>query len=132
MCVKYHLGLSCILSPKEARFIMHMVEIHHLDRWGYKTDYTRAEYMKRMGLGEHAFDSAARSLTGLGLVVRVGNRNSVHYSLNAKVYDRLVEIVSGTRNIGKLSEFMHLNLRMLGRSVDDITIEEIEQIRMDD
>lgn len=128
MFVKYPLGLSCVLSPKEARFILHMIEMQHLSLWGYKTDYTRTEYMKRMGLGENAFDTAARSLTDLGLVVRTGSRNSVHYELDEKMYDRLVEIVSDTRNIERLAGFLDFNLRKLGRSIDSITDEEIDQI----
>jgi hypothetical protein len=132
MFVKYHLGLSCILSPKEARFMMHMVEIHHLTLWGYKTDYTRTEYMKRMGLGEHAFDTAAGSLTELGLVVRTGSRNSVHYALNVEMYDRLVEIVSWAQNVERLSGFLDFNLRKLGRSIDSITDGELDKLQTDE
>ncbi len=130
MFVKYHLGLSYILSPTEARFIMHMVEIHHMTLWGFKTDFTRAEYMRRMGLREHAFDSAAKSLTRMGLVRRrsESSRNRVHYSLDTTVYDRLVVIVSATRNIDRLIGFIDFNIRKLGKSIASITDEEIEGI----
>ena len=130
MFVKYHLGLSYVLTPTEARFVMHMIEIHRLAEWGYKTDFTRPQYMKRMGLREHAFDAAARSLCDLGLVVRTEEscRNRVYYALDLGLYERLVAIVTCTQNVDKLVGFLDFNIRKLGRSIDSITDEELDKL----
>jgi hypothetical protein len=82
--------------------------------------------------GEHAFDTAAGSLTDLGLVVRTGSRNSVHYALNVEMYDRLVEIVSWAQNVERLSGFLDFNLRKLGRSIDSITDGELDKLQTDE
>ena len=130
--VKYHLGLSYILSPAEARFMMHMDEIDHLEQLGFKTDFTRRELMKRMGLGEHTFDSAVRSLLAMGLIVRGPecSRNRVSYSLDRMVYGRLVIISSATRNINRLMQFFDTHLRKDGRSIASITDQEIEELKI--
>lgn len=128
--VKYHLGLSYLLSPAESRFLMHMVDFDHMKRCGYKTDFTRAQYMKRMGLREYTFDTAAKSLVELGLIDRSADssRNRVFYDLNTETYERLITIISSIQNYEKLSTFLSFNIKKLGRSIDSITDEELDNL----
>jgi Transketolase, N-terminal subunit len=130
MFVKYHTRLSCILSPAESQFMMHMVEISYLAEWGHKTDFTRTQYMKRMGLREHTFDTAAKILLELGLINRSAGsgRNRVFYELNEENWERLQVILSATWNIDKLRAFLDFNLKKLGRPIADITDKELDEL----
>lgn len=130
MYVRYHMGLSQILSPIESRFLMHMIETHYLSLWGFKIDFTRQQYMKRMGLKEHSFDSAAKSLLEFGLIDRAQGscRNRVYYELNVKNYERLTEIVSSTQKIEKLRPFLDFNFKKLGRAIDSISDQELAEL----
>ena len=125
---KSYPGFSYVLSPDEERFLKLMKEIAFLRRRGEKTDFTRAEYMRRMGLREYTFDHCAKSLCGLGLIIKTADssRNKVHYSLNEPVYDKLVRIVSTTRNIDRLIEFFNFHVFKLGKSIEELNDEEIE------
>jgi hypothetical protein len=126
--VKGHYGFSYIFSPEEERFIKHMQEADQLKRRGYKADFTRAEYARRMGLREYTLDKCAESLCRLGLVVKTADscRNRVYYRLDRSVYDRLVGIVSMTRNVDKLIQFFDFHVRQLGKSVGELTDDDIE------
>ena len=129
---KSYPGFSYVLSPEEERFLKHMKEIAFLCRRGEKTDYTRAEYMRRMGLREYTFDRCAKSLCNLGLIVKTSDssRNRVHYSLNEPVYDKLVRIVSTTRNIDRLIAFFDFHVFKLGKSIGSLEDDEIEGLMM--
>ena len=61
-------GFSYLLSPEEERFLKHMKEFEYIRRRGYSVNFTRAQYMRRMGLREYTFDRCARSLCRLGLI----------------------------------------------------------------
>lgn len=100
-------GFSYLLSPEEERFLKHMKEFEYIRRRGYSVNFTRAQYMRRMGLREYTFDRCARSLCRLGLIVKTedSSRNRVHYRLNEEAYERLVRIVTTTRNIDRLIAF---------------------------
>lgn len=125
---KAYPGFSYALSAEEERFLKHMLEFAYLRRKGEKTDFTRAEYMRRMGLKEYTFDRCAKTLCELGLIVRTAecNRNRVHYILNEPVYDKLVRIVSTTRNIDRLIEFFDYHVFILGKSIKNLSEEDIE------
>lgn len=125
---KSYPGFSYLLSPEEERFLKHMKEIAFLHRRGEKTDFTRAEYMRRMGLKEYTFDRCAKSLCELGLIVKTSDssRNRVHYSLDEAVYDKLVRIVSLTRNIDRLIGFFDFHVFKLGKSIEILSDEDIE------
>lgn len=129
---KSYPGFSYVLSPEEERFLKHMKEIAFLRRRGEKTDFTRAEYMRRMGLREYTFDRCAKSLCQMGLVIRTADssRNRVHYDLNESTYDKLVWIVSQTRNTDRLIEFFDFHIFKLGKSIDSIREDEIRQLSL--
>lgn len=128
--VKGYLGFSLILSPAQERFLKHMADLYTLEQAGYKTDYTRREYMEIMGLGEYVFDSTARSLLEMELIVRVSesSRNHVHYRLNPEGYEKLVRLASATSNHKRLISWIEFNLRKLGRTLVSVTDDEIDSL----
>ncbi|MDR2890573.1 MAG: hypothetical protein LBV18_03080 [Alistipes sp.] len=130
--VKIPFGFSYVLSPEQERFVKHLKEIEYLRRMGQKVDFTRAEYMKRMGLREFTFDKCAASLCRLGLVVKSADsgRNRVNYRLNGPVYDRLAKIVSTTRHIDKLTQFFDFHVVKLGKSIEQLTDGDIEALAL--
>lgn len=125
---KCYPGFSYILTPDEERFLKHLKEIEFLRRMGQKVDFTRAEYMRRMGLKEYTFDQCGKSLCRLGLAIKTSDssRNRVHYRLNEPVYEKLVRVVSTTRNIERLIGFFDFHVRKLGKSIDELTDQDIE------
>lgn len=129
---KCYPGFSYLLSPEEERFLKHMKEIAFLARRGEKTDFTRAEYRRRMGLREYTFDRCARTLCRMGLVVKTtdSSRNHVHYELNEEAYERLVQIVSATRNIDRLIEFFNFHVFQLGKTILELKDVEINRLRL--
>lgn len=127
---KSYPGFSYVLTPEEERFLKHLKEIEFLKKLGHKVDFTRGEYMRRMGLREYTFDQCGKSLCRLGLVVKTSNssRNRVHYRINEPVYEKLVRIVSTTRNVDRLIEFFSFHIFKLGKSIDELTDEEIARL----
>ena len=123
-------GFSYLLSPEEARFLKHMKEFEYIRRRGHSVNFTRAQYMRRMGLREYTFDRCARSLCRLGLIVKTedSSRNRVHYRLNEEAYERLVRIVTTTRNIDRLIAFFDLHCFKLGKDILSLTDEEIDTL----
>lgn len=125
---KTYPGFSYVLSPEEERFLKHLKEIEFLKKLGQKVDFTRAEYMRRMMLKEYTFDQCGKSLCRLGLAVKTSDssRNRVHYQLNEPVYNKLVRIVSATRNIDRLIEFFDFHVFKLGKSIEELSDDDME------
>lgn len=130
--VKYHTGLSYLLSPAESRFLIHMVDVQYMKSMGYYTDWTRAEYMKRMGLNEYSYERCVRKFINLGLLSKTNNAkgNRVYYALNMDIYEKLVTILSSTNNVDKLIEFCDTKLKK-GRTIASITQQEIDGLKSD-
>ena len=128
---KYPYCLTYLFSPGESRFILHMLEVDFLKKQGYNTDWTRAEYMKRMGLNLYTFENCVRRLEKMNLLTRRHNnlRNRVYYSFNMELYDTLVNILSSTCNIDKLIEFCETKFKKGNRSIESITEEEIAELK---
>ncbi len=128
---KYPYSLSYLFTPGESRFILHMIEADFLKKQGYDTDWTRAEYMKRMGLNLYTFEHCVRKLEGMNLLTRRHNAlgNRVYYLFNMDLYDRLVEILSATCNVDKLIEFCDTKFKHENRSIESITEEEIVELK---
>ena len=66
----------------------------------------------------------------LGLIVKTedSSRNRVHYRLNEEAYERLVRIVTTTRNIDRLIAFFDLHCFKLGKDILSLTDEEIDTL----
>lgn len=76
-------GFSYLLSPEEERFLKHMKEFEYIRRRGYSVNFTRAQYMRRMGLREYTFDRCARSLCRLGLIVKPRTAAATEYTTDS-------------------------------------------------
>jgi hypothetical protein len=129
--LKTHVGFSYLLSAEEERVLKHMKELDYFRRIGHKVDYTRAEYAKRMALGIITFDRCIGSLCRIGLISKIegSSRNKVHYSLNNPAYNRLVQIVSTTMNTDRLTQFFDFHIFQLGKTIPEITDQDIEALR---
>ncbi|NDV80808.1 hypothetical protein D0T87_02295 [Bacteroides sp. 51] len=130
--VKIPIGFSYLLSPTQERFLIHMVDFDYLKRYGNDINWSKAEYMKRMGLTEYAFDRAAKKLVQMGLIDKSVNEagNRVYYSLNKPVYDRLGVILSSTRNVNRLISFCETKFMKENRDIMSITDEELEELEL--
>lgn len=128
--VKYPLCLSCLFSPTQTRFIAHMIEAEFLKSCGYNTDYSRKEWMRKMGLTEYSFDNAVKTLMEMGILSKRNNvlGNRVYYSFDMDVYDQLIAILSATENIEKITHFCDTKFKQEKRTVESITAEEISEL----
>lgn len=128
--VKYPLCLSYLFSPTETRFISHMINAEFLKGSGFDTDWSRKEWMRRMGLTEYSFDSAIKSLIEIGLLTKENNDlgNKVYYTFDMEQYNKLVSILSVTHNIGKLIDFCETKFKREKRTIASITPEEISEL----
>ncbi len=128
--IKYHPCLAHLFTPEESRFLLHMLEADFLKSCGYATDWSRAQYSKRMGLSKYSFDRCANKLTQMKLITKTHNKlgNRVYYQLNHTLYQKLIHMLSVTNNINKLIEFCDLHFRKNNRSIDSITPEEIKNL----
>lgn len=125
-------GVSYLLSPEEERFLKHMLEIEYMQGRGCDVNFTRAQYMRRMGLREYTFDRCARSLCRLGLIVKTeeSSRNRVRYRIERQAYKRLERIVRTTRSPERLIAFFDFHCAKLGKSIPEISDEEIDSLKL--
>ena len=127
--VKYCTGLSYLFDPRETRFLLHMIDIDYMKSKGFLTDWSRSEYMKRMGLNKNAFNYCVKRMQEMKLLIKWNNSlgNKVFYALNRENYERLIRILSCTNNIDALISFCQ-NTFQSGRSIESITEEEIQKL----
>ncbi|MBF0577402.1 hypothetical protein [Dysgonomonas sp. GY617] len=125
--VKYHTGLSYLFNPAETRFILHMIDIEYKKSNGYNVNWSRAQYMKIMGLNEYTFDKCIKRMIEIGLLSKRNNDlgNKVYYSFDMKVYDKLVKILTSTYNVNKLIHFCDSVFKNQQRMVQSVTNDEI-------
>jgi predicted transcriptional regulator len=128
--VKYYTGLPCLFNPAECLFIMYMVYVEYLKSVNYRIRWSKAEYIKRMGLKESTFNRCVNRLSEMKLLTRTYNDrgNRVYYSFDMELYNRLVEILSITSNIDKLIAFCDVNFKKQSRSIESITEDEINEL----
>lgn len=125
--VKYHTGLSYLFSPAETRFILHMIDIEYKKSNGYNVSWSRAQYMKIMGLNEYTFDKCIKRMIKIGLLNKRNNDmgNKVYYTFDMQIYERLVNILASTYNVDKLILFCVSNFKNQSRTIQSITDDEI-------
>jgi|GEM_PF-736174 len=128
--VKYYPGLSYMFSLAETRFIIHMLDIEFKKKNGYNTNWTRAKYMKLMGMNEYNFDKSVKRLVELNLLEKTNNSsgNRVYFSFNMDLFFQLVKILSATCNVNKLIAFCDKNFKENNRRIDSITDDEIKDL----
>jgi hypothetical protein len=128
--IKFHPGLSCLFSPAETVFILHMVNLEYFKAAGYRVSWSNAGYIRRMGLKECAFKRCVERFSQMKLLTRTYNSlgNRVFYSINMELYNRLVEIVSSTYDCERLAAFCDTKFRKEARPIESITAEEIREL----
>lgn len=129
--VKYHTGLSYLFNPAESRFVLHMVDIEYKKSSGYNVNWSRAQYMKIMGLNEYTFDKCMKRMITLGLLSKKNNElgNKVYYLFDMQVYEKLIRILTSTYNADKLIRFCGLYFKSNSRTIQSITDDEILSLR---
>jgi hypothetical protein len=107
-----------------------MINAEFLKKSGYDTDWSRKEWMKKMGLTQYSFDSAVKTMTTIGLLTKKNNElgNKVYYSFDMGQYNNLVAILSVTHNVSKLIDFCETKFKKEKRTVADITLEEVAEL----
>jgi hypothetical protein len=126
-------GFSYALSPEEERFLKHLKEFEYLDSKRVSAEnMTRKECARRMALKLGTFDRCGKSLCQLGIVTKISPPEAptyVRYRIVWNVHDKLVSIVTMTRRIDLLLEFFKFHCRKLGKSIAELTDEEINTLR---
>lgn len=129
--VKYPLALSYLFSPGEARFILHMVYIEMLKRYGYKMKLSKACFQRQMNLNEYTFNRTVKKLEEMGLISISYNKKGtrVYYTFDLDLYEKLVTILSVTDNVDKLIKFCDSKFVKGKRTIDSITPWEIAYLK---
>lgn len=130
--IKCYNKLSYIFNPYETRFIQHMIEIEFIKSCGYDTNWSKATYLKRMGLKENTFDNCVKRFTGMKLLDKKLNPqgNQVYFSWNMNLYFQLVKILSVTNDVDRLIDFCKINFIERGRMIDEISEDEVEVLAL--
>lgn len=128
--VKYYIGLSYLFSPSEARFIMHMINFEYLKQHGYSTNWSKKDYILRMGLSKNAFNTCVKKFVEMKLLKKWNNDlgNKVFYSFDLQLYEKLIDILSSTNNVPELISFCQSTFKQ-GRLIEDITEEEVLNLK---
>lgn len=128
--VQIPFGFSYLLSSDEERFLKHLLEFEWMEKMGGNLISTRVVYSQRMNIPLFTFDRCGKSLCRLGLATKSDNPSGmIKYNLNRPVFERLTYIVSVTKNPWRLMEFFKLHITTLGKSIPDLTDEDIAALR---
>ncbi|MFR9542511.1 MAG: hypothetical protein SNH27_10705 [Rikenellaceae bacterium] len=128
--VKHHIHLRYLFDPAEMSFVIQLLHLDYLRQSGYRTAYSREFMYDYFQLKERTFNRCLRRLSQLGLIERVKDGLYVDYRLNREVYNRLLDILHVTNNFAIISNFCKEQFEMRGRTVESITDEEVEQLRL--
>jgi hypothetical protein len=122
--VKYHTRLSLFFTPVEMIFAMQMADYERLKAGGRRIGLSKAEYARRMGMKDCAFERCVRRFSDLKLLTRQLNEqgNRVFYSFNMELYAKLIRIIAQTSNRDKLLAFFD-TLKKESRTLESISEE---------
>lgn len=126
--VKYYPTLSCMFDASESIFILHMLDIAYMRSKGYNTVWSKGHLMKRMNIRLRTFDRCVKRMTDLGLLDRLPQDGMYDYLWNMSLYNRLLRIMSATRDVNRLSEFCRKTFVLQKRSIQSVSEEEIESL----
>ena len=124
--IKYHAGLSFFFNPAEMVFALQMANYEYLKQVGYRINFSKSEYARRMGMKEYTFEKCARRFMELGMLAKSYNAlgNRVFYSFDMELYNKLIRITAQATDKNKLAAFFK-RLKKESRRVESITDEEI-------
>jgi len=126
--VKYYPSLSCMFDASEVVFILHMVDIAYLRSKGFNTVWSKGYLMKRMNIRLRIFDRCVKRMTGLGLLNRLPQDGMYDYLWNMTLYNRLLRIMTATRDTNRIKEFCRKAFVEQKRSIQSISEDEIEAL----
>lgn len=124
--VKSYLHLTALFDAQEMLFISHMVHIHYLESMGYDTKWTQRTLMEEIAMTRRIFDRCAKRFIEIKLLECVPLGKGCCYRWNIPLYEKLVEIVNSTNNIGALKVFCQRTFVTQKRSIESVTQEEID------
>lgn len=126
--VKCNLNLCCMFDANEIIFIMHMVNIAYLRAEGYNTVWSKRYLMQRMNIRLRTFDRCVKRMTELKLLDRMPQEGMYDYLWNMPLYDRLLKIISATKDINRLREFCRTTFIEQKKSIQSISDDEIRSL----
>lgn len=124
--IKYYPCLSCMFDASEIVFILHMLDIAYIRSKGYNTVWSKGHLMKRMNIRLRTFDRCVKRMIELGLLDRLPQDGMYDYLWNMDLYNRLLRIMSATRDINRLREFCRKIFLEQKRSIQSVSEDEIE------
>lgn len=130
--IKYDPHLSCMFDASETVFILHMLDIAYIRSKGYNTVWSKGYLMKRMNIRLRTFDRCVKRMAELGLLDRLPQDGMYDYLWNMTLYDRLLRIMSATRDINRLREFCRKIFIEQKRSIQSISEDEIKSLGSED
>lgn len=119
--VTFYLNLSCLFDPAEVVFLLHMVDMECMKQSGYNTAWSKEFLLLRMNLGIRLFDRVTKKLISMGLLSKEKAGNKYAYSLDMKVYRKLVGFFSLTNDIFKLKTFCETVFIKGKKKIQDVT-----------
>jgi hypothetical protein len=127
--IRYHTRLSLFFTPVEMIFALQMADYERLKASGRRISLSKAEYARRMGMKECAFERCVRCFIDLKLLTRQLNEqgNRVFYSFNMELYAKLIRIIAQTSDGGKLLAFFD-TFKKESRRLESISEEEIREL----
>lgn len=126
--VKCNLNLSCMFDANEIIFIMHMVDIAYLRSKGYNTVWSKKHLMLRMNIRLRVFDRCIKRMIELKLLERKLQDGMYDYIWDMELYNRLLQIVSGTNDINRLKSFCEKVFIDQKRTIQSVSDEEIKRL----
>lgn len=126
--VKCNLNLCCMFDANEIMFMMHMVHIAYMRAEGYNTVWSKKHLMRRMNIKLRTFDRCVKRMTELKLLDRMSQDGMYDYLWNMRLYDRLLKIVSATRDINRLRAFCNRAFIEEKRDIQSVSDDEIRRL----
>lgn len=126
--IKYYPHLSCMFDASEIIFILHMLDIAYIRSKGYNTVWSKGHLMKRMNIRLRTFDRCVKRMVEMELLDRLPQDGMYDYLWNTALYNRLLRIMSATRDIDRLREFCRKIFVEQKRSIQSVSEEEIESL----
>ncbi len=127
--VQIHDSLRFFLSAPELSFVIRLKLLAYLRSTGHKTAYSQEHNFNSFNLSKYVFYRCANRLEEFGLLERVTVGKYTDYVLVESAYDRLVEIAYSTYNVLALLSFAYEEFKLKGRTIADISDEEIVALR---
>lgn len=123
--IKCYAGMIGAFSSAEVVFMLYMSDLAFLRSKGYDTVRSKRRHMECTHIRSRKFDRCVEKMTRMGLLQRVPVGGMYDYLWNMDSYERLIEILSLTKDLGKLRTFCERVFEVEQRPVSSITNDDI-------